>query len=108
MSKAPDSIKHDSEWGFKITKNEEHPVLFEFDTKKEKKRHSTPAFLMAILIKEHLKAIKEETGEKPDKIGFCLFDDFSYNDHKRAEAQLKLACDFLKIEVVFVNLQNPL
>uniref|UniRef100_A0AC34FPK0 Peptidase C1A papain C-terminal domain-containing protein n=1 Tax=Panagrolaimus sp. ES5 TaxID=591445 RepID=A0AC34FPK0_9BILA len=56
--------------GYTFTKNDTHPVLIEFDTFDGKKSAAAPEFLVAMLLKEHLIAIKNETSEKPTSLGF--------------------------------------
>uniref|UniRef100_A0AC35FJ10 Uncharacterized protein n=1 Tax=Panagrolaimus sp. PS1159 TaxID=55785 RepID=A0AC35FJ10_9BILA len=60
-------------WQFSITKDEENPIYIEFDNFDGSRKHAPPELLMALLIKDHLKIIKEEIGEKPVEIGFIFF-----------------------------------
>uniref|UniRef100_A0AC34GZQ1 Uncharacterized protein n=1 Tax=Panagrolaimus sp. ES5 TaxID=591445 RepID=A0AC34GZQ1_9BILA len=99
MSMPPDDIKVDPKWKFNFTKDEDHPVLLEFDTYENDRKHATPAFLMALFLNEHIRAIKKETGIKPTKLGFRLLDEFENAEaRKRVEAGLKEACGLIKIE----------
>uniref|UniRef100_A0A914Q8L7 Uncharacterized protein n=1 Tax=Panagrolaimus davidi TaxID=227884 RepID=A0A914Q8L7_9BILA len=103
MSMSPDNIEIDEKWKFTLTKDSNNPILLEFDTFEETTKLSPPAFLMAMLIRQHLKAIKTEIGEKPSEIGICIFDNFNENERIRVENQLKESCEMLKIECKFVR-----
>uniref|UniRef100_A0AC34GYN2 Uncharacterized protein n=1 Tax=Panagrolaimus sp. ES5 TaxID=591445 RepID=A0AC34GYN2_9BILA len=103
MSMPADDIKVDSNWKFTITKDEDNPVLLEFDTFEEKRMPASPTFLMARILKEHIRAIKKETGNKPTKLGFRLLDEFeSAEARKRVESGLKEACGLIKTECLIV------
>uniref|UniRef100_A0A914QP05 Uncharacterized protein n=1 Tax=Panagrolaimus davidi TaxID=227884 RepID=A0A914QP05_9BILA len=103
LSMSPDNIKIDEKWKFTITKDSNNPILLEFDTFEGTTKLSTPAFLMAMIIRQHLKAIKTVIGEKPTEIGICILDDFNENKKIRVENQLKESCEMLKIECKFVK-----
>uniref|UniRef100_A0AC35FWI7 Uncharacterized protein n=1 Tax=Panagrolaimus sp. PS1159 TaxID=55785 RepID=A0AC35FWI7_9BILA len=103
MSMSPDNIEIDEKWKFTLTKDSDNPVLLEFDTFEGTTKLSTPAFLMAMIIRQHLKAIKIEIGEKPNEIGICNFDNFNEHERIRVENQLKESCKMLKIECKFVR-----
>ena len=73
-------------FGFEITFNEKDETILHFDGPKKTRKCATPAFLMAMFIKEHIKAIKLETGIKPEKLT-CLVDECS-NAQKQKIKQL--------------------
>uniref|UniRef100_A0A914QJ54 Uncharacterized protein n=1 Tax=Panagrolaimus davidi TaxID=227884 RepID=A0A914QJ54_9BILA len=98
MSMPPDAITIHPDWKFTITEDIDNPVLLEFDVFEKPRKQASPAFLLAIMVKEHLKAIKKETGKRPTKLGFRLLDEFeSPEARKRVEAGLKEACEMIKI-----------
>uniref|UniRef100_A0A914YB66 Uncharacterized protein n=1 Tax=Panagrolaimus superbus TaxID=310955 RepID=A0A914YB66_9BILA len=99
MSMPADKIEVDKNWKFAITKDSENPVLLEFDNFCAEKKFATPAFLMALLLKEHFKIIKEKVGEKPNEIAFCFFDQFNDCERKRVEEGLTESCQLLKPSV---------
>uniref|UniRef100_A0AC35GZI1 Uncharacterized protein n=1 Tax=Panagrolaimus sp. PS1159 TaxID=55785 RepID=A0AC35GZI1_9BILA len=83
--------------GYTISSDSEHPVLIHFKNYCGEKKAATPAFLMAMLLKEHLKELKGIFGEKPTEIGFCIFDDFDGDSEakNRVENGLKESCQLL-------------
>uniref|UniRef100_A0A914QE64 Uncharacterized protein n=1 Tax=Panagrolaimus davidi TaxID=227884 RepID=A0A914QE64_9BILA len=96
MSMPFDKIVVKEEWKFVITKNSENPLLIEFVNYEGRKQAGTPSFLMAMLLKEMLKRIKNEMNEEKSKeIGFCFFDKFTFAEKKRVENGLKEACELL-------------
>uniref|UniRef100_A0AC34FNU5 Uncharacterized protein n=1 Tax=Panagrolaimus sp. ES5 TaxID=591445 RepID=A0AC34FNU5_9BILA len=62
---SPNNIDTNSDWKFTFTKDSENPVLLEFDTFDGTKKAASPQFLLAMLIKQHVKAITAKTAEKP-------------------------------------------
>uniref|UniRef100_A0AC34FWY6 Uncharacterized protein n=1 Tax=Panagrolaimus sp. ES5 TaxID=591445 RepID=A0AC34FWY6_9BILA len=103
MSMSAEKIIADEKWKFIFTKNAENPVLIEFDNFDGTKKAASPAFLMAMLLKEHLKVIKTAIGKKPKKVAFCLIYDFTKDERKRVEEQLQESCKFIQIDCSFVN-----
>uniref|UniRef100_A0AC35EY27 Uncharacterized protein n=1 Tax=Panagrolaimus sp. PS1159 TaxID=55785 RepID=A0AC35EY27_9BILA len=103
MSQKPENIKICEFWGFTITKDDENPVLIEFDNFDGTKKVASPAFLVAFLLKEHIKAIKKETGKKPEKLGFWSFDEYNKEEKMRIQKGLEEACKLLKIQCIFVE-----
>uniref|UniRef100_A0AC34GR51 Uncharacterized protein n=1 Tax=Panagrolaimus sp. ES5 TaxID=591445 RepID=A0AC34GR51_9BILA len=103
MSLPPDNIKREHHWGFQIVKDSENPVLIEFETHQGYAQAASPAFLMKMMLREHMKAIKADIGEKPPKLGFCLLDDFDGEAKKRVEVGLEEACKLLKVEFMMVE-----
>uniref|UniRef100_A0AC34FNY1 Uncharacterized protein n=1 Tax=Panagrolaimus sp. ES5 TaxID=591445 RepID=A0AC34FNY1_9BILA len=103
MSMPADDIRVEDSWGFKVTKDEANPVLLQLMTYEKTLKFATPEFLMALLIKEHRKAMKNEIGEKPEEIGFCILDENYGNEEKeRIKHGLEEACKLLKIRFCFV------
>uniref|UniRef100_A0A914P805 Uncharacterized protein n=1 Tax=Panagrolaimus davidi TaxID=227884 RepID=A0A914P805_9BILA len=72
MSIPPKQLKAKSEWNFKITKDDENPVLLEFDNFDGTKKAGTPILLMAMLLKQHIKVITAKTGTKPKQIAYTF------------------------------------
>uniref|UniRef100_A0A914PTJ1 Uncharacterized protein n=1 Tax=Panagrolaimus davidi TaxID=227884 RepID=A0A914PTJ1_9BILA len=104
MSMLPNSkIEADPSWGFTFTENAENPLLIQFDNFDGNKKAASPAFLMAMLLKHHLKIIKSEIGEKPKELGFWLLDKFKADEKERIKNGIKDACTLLKVSFVEVN-----
>uniref|UniRef100_A0A914R0P3 NurA domain-containing protein n=1 Tax=Panagrolaimus davidi TaxID=227884 RepID=A0A914R0P3_9BILA len=104
MAMPPGKIIEKEEWKFVVTKNSEYPVLIEFVNHEGRKQAGTPSFLMAMLLKEMLKRIKNELNEeKPKEIGLCFFDKMFEDEKKRVENGLKEACELLKVESIFID-----
>uniref|UniRef100_A0AC34FIT6 Uncharacterized protein n=1 Tax=Panagrolaimus sp. ES5 TaxID=591445 RepID=A0AC34FIT6_9BILA len=104
LSMPPDAIEVDDRWGFRITQDEDHPVLLEVRTHNDEMKLATPAFLMAIFLKEQIKVIKNEIGEKPKQLSFCILDEnYSNEEKERIKNGLKESCDLLKIGCNFVD-----
>uniref|UniRef100_A0AC34FWM5 Uncharacterized protein n=1 Tax=Panagrolaimus sp. ES5 TaxID=591445 RepID=A0AC34FWM5_9BILA len=105
MSMPLDEIVVDENWKFVITKDSENPVLIEFDNFEGEKKAATTKLLMAMLIKEQIKCIKNEMGaaEKPVEIGFCFFDTFSEGEKKRVESGIEESCKLLKMSCKFIS-----
>uniref|UniRef100_A0AC34F4P2 Uncharacterized protein n=1 Tax=Panagrolaimus sp. ES5 TaxID=591445 RepID=A0AC34F4P2_9BILA len=104
MSMPSDKIEINNYWGFKITKDSENPILLEFENFDGMKKAASPSFFMAMILKEQLRAIKNEIGEKPPSIGLYIADKFNSDEKSRVEKELQKSCDLLKIECIFVNL----
>uniref|UniRef100_A0AC34F4U3 Uncharacterized protein n=1 Tax=Panagrolaimus sp. ES5 TaxID=591445 RepID=A0AC34F4U3_9BILA len=105
MSMPSDEIKVDKKWKFTFSEDSENPLLLEFDTFSGMRRAATPVFLIKLLLKKHLKAIKKETGEMPKELAFCFFDKFGDSEAKnRVEKGFKEVCKQLKIDFSFVDL----
>uniref|UniRef100_A0A914YCR7 Uncharacterized protein n=1 Tax=Panagrolaimus superbus TaxID=310955 RepID=A0A914YCR7_9BILA len=104
MSMPSNDIKIDKSWGFKITKDSKNPVLLQFDNFDGKIKEASPAFLMALFLKQHFKAIQEKTGEKPKEIAFWILKvRFNEEENERIKEGLKKACQYLKIDCSFVD-----
>ena len=100
-----ENIQVDPDWGFEIKSTPEYPLLIEFDNFDGIRKPATPAFLLALLLKHHLKAIKSESsGKKPSKLGFYVFTKLKPNERKRVGEKLKDACNLLNIEFVDVKI----
>uniref|UniRef100_A0A914P930 Uncharacterized protein n=1 Tax=Panagrolaimus davidi TaxID=227884 RepID=A0A914P930_9BILA len=104
MSMPSEKIVVKEDWKFVITKNSENPILIEFINHEGRKQAGTPSFLMAMLLKEMIKRIKNEMNEeKPKEIGLCFFDKMFEDEKKRVENGLKEACELLKIHAKFID-----
>uniref|UniRef100_A0A914QAS1 Uncharacterized protein n=1 Tax=Panagrolaimus davidi TaxID=227884 RepID=A0A914QAS1_9BILA len=93
-NKAPTTV---SPHGFAFTKDDENPVLLEFETFDGTKKSASPGFLMAMLIRQQLKAIEAEIGEKPTKLGFCIFDVYGKKEMNNVQTALGKSCELMKI-----------
>uniref|UniRef100_A0A914PW02 Uncharacterized protein n=1 Tax=Panagrolaimus davidi TaxID=227884 RepID=A0A914PW02_9BILA len=103
MSMPSTAITIDDTWKFTFTEDDENPILLEFDTFEKSRKQASPAFLMALMLKEHIRAIKKETVKKPIKLGFRLLDEFENPEaRKRVEAGLEEACGMIKIGFLLV------
>uniref|UniRef100_A0AC34GSL7 Uncharacterized protein n=1 Tax=Panagrolaimus sp. ES5 TaxID=591445 RepID=A0AC34GSL7_9BILA len=104
MSMPSDDIKIDKTWGFTITKDENNPVLLQFDNYDGAKSVASPAFLMALILRQQMKAIKAETNEKAKELAFWIakqsFDDEEY---KRIQEGIAKSCELLKLEFTFLD-----
>uniref|UniRef100_A0A914R1H0 Uncharacterized protein n=1 Tax=Panagrolaimus davidi TaxID=227884 RepID=A0A914R1H0_9BILA len=104
MSMPSNNIQVCKHWSFTITKDAENPVLLKFDHFGGIKKSASPAFLMAMFLRQHLKMIEKEIGKKPTKIALWIFpDEFDEQKMVRIKEGLKEACEMLKIECVFVD-----
>uniref|UniRef100_A0AC34G513 Uncharacterized protein n=1 Tax=Panagrolaimus sp. ES5 TaxID=591445 RepID=A0AC34G513_9BILA len=61
ISMPADNIQIDENWKFTFSKDTENHIMLEFDNFEGKREVTTPIFLMAMLLRQHLKAIKTET-----------------------------------------------
>uniref|UniRef100_A0A914QUW4 Uncharacterized protein n=1 Tax=Panagrolaimus davidi TaxID=227884 RepID=A0A914QUW4_9BILA len=106
MSTSPSDLSSHHPYGYKISSDSEHPILILIENHLGEKKAASPSFLMAMLLKKHLKELRKKTGKAPNKIGFCLFDDFKNNAEgkKRLENGLKESCQMLKgVECCFIE-----
>uniref|UniRef100_A0A914P6J8 Uncharacterized protein n=1 Tax=Panagrolaimus davidi TaxID=227884 RepID=A0A914P6J8_9BILA len=109
MSMPPENIEPGNTWGFTITKDSENPVLLEFDTFDGTKKHASPSFLMAVLLRKHFKAIEDEIGEKPKEIAFWIYNElndeeqFDEDEMKRIKKGLKESCKLLNVNCIFID-----
>ena len=94
----------DPNWSFSFTFDDVDPLLLMFDTYEAPQKIATPAFLMALMLKEHLKAIKAKSGFKPEKLGFCFFDYFCDEELQRVQEGIKNACELLEVGSCFINI----
>uniref|UniRef100_A0A914QWU8 Uncharacterized protein n=1 Tax=Panagrolaimus davidi TaxID=227884 RepID=A0A914QWU8_9BILA len=106
MPKSPENVPECAFHDFKITKDEENPVLLEFDNFDGTRKHASPEFLMALLLRQHLKAIKKEIGKKSKKIAFATFDELSDEEWNRVNMKLTEACEMVKTECEFFDLRK--
>uniref|UniRef100_A0A914PCI1 Uncharacterized protein n=1 Tax=Panagrolaimus davidi TaxID=227884 RepID=A0A914PCI1_9BILA len=107
MSMSPEGIKAKKEWGFTFTKNAENPVLLEFENFDGTKKVSSPSFLMAMFLRQHLKAIEKKVGEKPKEIALWIFEEgFNEIQMKRIKDGLGEACKLLKLGFTFVDAKD--
>ena len=94
---SPDKTKQDPEYGFKVLKDANDQTSLQFSHAGQTK-NKTLVHLMAMLLKAHLQIIAKETGEKPDRLGFHIFDSFEEDARGRIKAQLQEACQLMNIE----------
>uniref|UniRef100_A0AC34F8C7 Uncharacterized protein n=1 Tax=Panagrolaimus sp. ES5 TaxID=591445 RepID=A0AC34F8C7_9BILA len=104
MSMPSDNIKVDKTWAFKFINDSENPILIQFDTFDGTKSAASPAFLMAMFIRQHLKVIEAKNGEKPTKIALLILSkEFCEEELKRINEGLEESCKLLKIDFCFVE-----
>uniref|UniRef100_A0A914P2G5 Uncharacterized protein n=1 Tax=Panagrolaimus davidi TaxID=227884 RepID=A0A914P2G5_9BILA len=105
MSMNPSNIKINKAWPFKVAKNNKDEIMLEFYSHGEILKAASPAFLMALILREQIKVIKNENGkEKPAKIGFCILDGKYENDEiERIKNGLKKACELLEVGSEFFD-----
>uniref|UniRef100_A0AC35F709 Uncharacterized protein n=1 Tax=Panagrolaimus sp. PS1159 TaxID=55785 RepID=A0AC35F709_9BILA len=107
MSMSPENIEPDKKWGFTITKNVENQILLKFVNFDGRKKRSTPTFLMALLLRKHLKVIERKIREKPTKIAFWIMKQkYSEEEIQRIKESLLESCKSLKIDCCFVDFEN--
>ena len=81
MAMSSDNAKLDPDYKFEIFQNPSGQICIHFSHAGQPTKSTVP-LLMAMLLKAHIKAIKEETGEKPQSIGFQIFDNgHQFNSH---------------------------
>uniref|UniRef100_A0A914PQY4 Uncharacterized protein n=1 Tax=Panagrolaimus davidi TaxID=227884 RepID=A0A914PQY4_9BILA len=59
---------------------------------------ASPEFLFAMLLREQLKVIEKEMGEKPTKLGFCIFDVYGKKEMNNVQTAIGKACELIKIK----------
>uniref|UniRef100_A0AC34G0B2 Uncharacterized protein n=1 Tax=Panagrolaimus sp. ES5 TaxID=591445 RepID=A0AC34G0B2_9BILA len=103
LSMPIDNIEIDEGWKFRFTKDAENPCLIEFTNFDGEKKAATPTLLMAILLRQHLKIITEEIGQKPKQIGISCIDNFNAGERKRVEEKIQESCQLLNIQCNFIR-----
>uniref|UniRef100_A0AC34FWM0 Uncharacterized protein n=1 Tax=Panagrolaimus sp. ES5 TaxID=591445 RepID=A0AC34FWM0_9BILA len=98
MTEGDNAITEITPHGYKFVKDEENPVLLEFETFDGTKKAASPEFLIAMLIRQQLKAIEKEMGKKPASIGFCIFNVFTEKENKNIKIAFGKACALMKIK----------
>uniref|UniRef100_A0A914P4K9 Uncharacterized protein n=1 Tax=Panagrolaimus davidi TaxID=227884 RepID=A0A914P4K9_9BILA len=108
MSMEPDKLTLEEKNKFRITSNENNPVLIKFKNFDGESTIASPALLMAMIIKRHIKCIKGEMEKNPNEIGFCILEEFSKEERNRVEEGIKESCKmleekYMKINCVFIH-----
>uniref|UniRef100_A0AC34GCM6 Uncharacterized protein n=1 Tax=Panagrolaimus sp. ES5 TaxID=591445 RepID=A0AC34GCM6_9BILA len=107
MSMPSDDIQIQKSWGFKITKDKNNPVLLQFDTFDGTRKEASPAFLMALFLRQHLKAIQEnnnDDGEKPKEIAIWIpKQKFNNEEYTRIQEGIAKSCELLKLKFRFLD-----
>uniref|UniRef100_A0AC34FEJ8 Uncharacterized protein n=1 Tax=Panagrolaimus sp. ES5 TaxID=591445 RepID=A0AC34FEJ8_9BILA len=103
MSMPSSAIKVNPKWNFKVTEDAEHGVLLDFASHDGDRRAASPSFLMAIMLKEHIKVIKKESGTKPEVLGFSVLKGFNEEEKERIKQQIEESCRLLSVECRFLN-----
>uniref|UniRef100_A0A914PMF9 Uncharacterized protein n=1 Tax=Panagrolaimus davidi TaxID=227884 RepID=A0A914PMF9_9BILA len=101
-----DEIEVDSDWEFKVIKDaNKSSILLEYNTFFGTRSASTPDELMEILLKEHLKVIKDESGLDPTSLGFCISSCYWFSSKEKKILQKKLneICKNLKVGIEFIK-----
>uniref|UniRef100_A0A914XVU6 Uncharacterized protein n=1 Tax=Panagrolaimus superbus TaxID=310955 RepID=A0A914XVU6_9BILA len=88
---------------FSITKDSKNDILLEFDNFDGTRKIASPAFLMALLLEQHLKAIKAEINETPKELYFCFPYDRDIENRKRIVKWIQESCKLAKINCNFVD-----
>uniref|UniRef100_A0AC34FSR3 Uncharacterized protein n=1 Tax=Panagrolaimus sp. ES5 TaxID=591445 RepID=A0AC34FSR3_9BILA len=93
---------------YSVTSDSENPILFKYTNFDGSKKTATPAKIMSLLLKEHLKVIENESGEFPRAIAFSLLDDYDEDkggsdEKNRIKKELKKSCDLINLECSFVD-----
>uniref|UniRef100_A0A914Y2G9 Uncharacterized protein n=1 Tax=Panagrolaimus superbus TaxID=310955 RepID=A0A914Y2G9_9BILA len=108
LAAVPDeNISIDSDWEFKVINNEKEndTVMVEYETHSAKKATSTPSHLMNLLLKEHFKVIKEETGGDLTEFGIyisgCCW--FTSKARKILEKRFAEICENMKVKCEFIK-----
>uniref|UniRef100_A0A914PBF9 Uncharacterized protein n=1 Tax=Panagrolaimus davidi TaxID=227884 RepID=A0A914PBF9_9BILA len=96
MSLPPGTIEKIPRWFFNLSSDSEHPVLLEYDNFGGGKKRESPEFLFSLLIKEHIKAIKDETGENPKELVFCI-PNYTGEPKELLENGIQKACKLLEV-----------
>uniref|UniRef100_A0AC35GQI2 Uncharacterized protein n=1 Tax=Panagrolaimus sp. PS1159 TaxID=55785 RepID=A0AC35GQI2_9BILA len=98
MSMSEDNIQVDERWPFIVIKNDKNSVLIEYENCKGERKTATPTFLMAMLLKEHLNEIKNETGQNYTEFGFYCFHDFTEDEKMNVAEQLSQSFNLMKLQ----------
>uniref|UniRef100_A0A914Y2V5 Uncharacterized protein n=1 Tax=Panagrolaimus superbus TaxID=310955 RepID=A0A914Y2V5_9BILA len=100
MSIPPKNLKAErSHWCFRITKDDKNPVLIEFDNFDGTKKAASPEFLMALLLKQHLKVITAKLGTKQKHLSYA-FPDLTDKEYNRVIGSLHKASKLINVKVV--------
>uniref|UniRef100_A0AC34F9P9 Uncharacterized protein n=1 Tax=Panagrolaimus sp. ES5 TaxID=591445 RepID=A0AC34F9P9_9BILA len=107
MSMPPNDIKTDQCWGFKFTKDCNNPVLLQFNNFDGKIKEASPAFLMALFLRQHLKAIQAKNdGEKPKEIAIWIKKlKFNAEEYQRVQEGISKSCELLQIDCFFFDVE---
>uniref|UniRef100_A0AC34FEY5 Uncharacterized protein n=1 Tax=Panagrolaimus sp. ES5 TaxID=591445 RepID=A0AC34FEY5_9BILA len=89
-------------WPFKITRDAKNPVLIEFDNFDGSRKAATPVFLMALILKQLIKALKNDglNDEQLKNIGFhfsTLNKIHQFEKWRLLNKNMQETCELLKI-----------
>ena len=76
----------------------------EFEVNGNTIKAATPPFLMALILKEHIKCIKSETSQRHDEIGICLLDELNESHETCLKENIREACKLLNRTCTFVKI----
>uniref|UniRef100_A0A914PY01 Uncharacterized protein n=1 Tax=Panagrolaimus davidi TaxID=227884 RepID=A0A914PY01_9BILA len=96
MSLPPETIEKIPRWFFNLVSDSEHPLLLEYDNFDGSKKRESPEFFFSLLIKEHIKAIKDETGENSKELVFCI-PNYTGEPKELLENGIQKACKLLEV-----------
>uniref|UniRef100_A0A914PNC5 Uncharacterized protein n=1 Tax=Panagrolaimus davidi TaxID=227884 RepID=A0A914PNC5_9BILA len=103
LSTSPDYVDPDSDWKFTLTKDVNNPVLLEFDNFDGTKKAASPQLLLALLIKQHVKAITAKIGSKPKRIAYCMMGTEKDVADDKIHLGIKEAFSMLKIDTFLLK-----
>uniref|UniRef100_A0AC35FWG5 Uncharacterized protein n=1 Tax=Panagrolaimus sp. PS1159 TaxID=55785 RepID=A0AC35FWG5_9BILA len=105
MSMSPETIASGMRptFGYTLTLDDKNQTLYNYKTFDGTEKSESPSTLMTTLLKEHLKEIKKEAGEKPKEIAFFIFDNYSTEEKERVQKGLEKSCESLKIKCTFIE-----
>uniref|UniRef100_A0A914YNV0 Uncharacterized protein n=1 Tax=Panagrolaimus superbus TaxID=310955 RepID=A0A914YNV0_9BILA len=103
---APNDTEEDPRWGFSISKPGNGPRLVLLECEDGTIASASPEFMLALIIKEHLKVIRKDmkgkNKEHCKEIGVHFFEVISSEVEKRLQEGFLKAFDLLNIKCHFI------
>uniref|UniRef100_A0AC34FLD6 Uncharacterized protein n=1 Tax=Panagrolaimus sp. ES5 TaxID=591445 RepID=A0AC34FLD6_9BILA len=102
--------ENDSRWSFKAIQDKEHGLLIECDHFGGCRQVQTPEYHFAMLMKEHVKAIKKhlkanKKNGNTKRLGFLIVDKYTPEKLVRIRDKIAKACTLLNIVCYFVEIE---